>query len=208
MKTSFFPVGTSWRIGAVTVILVGRLVAWARTALACASAGSALLVAAADACEPLELLLLSLEPHPATATSAAATATAPAPRRYLLHAGVGKDMCTLLVGTVRGSVDPVCLVLVGRRGDQPAVRGRNRAQPRLAPVVAPLARRWMPVTASAAMSTTPTNMFAAHCGALARPRPVVPVPSSRTAIIVPHELKRPCLSCVAPRNAAAKPGST
>src|SRR5919108_560356 len=46
---------------------------------------------------------------------------------------------------------------------------RNRAQAsRPRPVVA---RRWMPVTASDAIRTTPTNMLADHCGAFARARP-------------------------------------
>ena len=53
----------------------------------------------------------------------------------------------------------------------------------------------------------PTNMACDHCGAAASARPVVPVPSSRTAMIVPPALKRPFLSWVAPRNTAAKAGS-
>jgi hypothetical protein len=47
------------------------------------------------------------------------------------------------------------------------------------------------VIASAAMSTTPTNMFGDQSGAVASPRPVLPVPSRMTAISVPQALKRP-----------------
>ena len=57
------------------------------------------------------------------------------------------------------------------------------------------------------MSTMPVNMFGAHGGADARPRPMIPVPISSTAISVPQALKRPPRSCVAPRNAAANADS-
>src|SRR5689334_1675114 len=56
------------------------------------------------------------------------------------------------------------------------------------------------------MSTRPTNIDCDHGGAAASARPVVPVPSNRTAMMVPPELNRPFLSCVAPRKAAAKAG--
>ena len=176
------------------------------TALACASAAAPLDFPAADAGWRCSSLLL--EPHPATAaTSAIAAATAPAPRRDLLHADVSGDMCILLVTGLWVGATLVCVLVAARVGrvSRPC-GGAVGPTVRLAPPVR-LARRWMPVTASAAISTTPTNMSAAHGGALARPSPVVPVPSSRTAMIVPQALNRPCLSWVAPRKAAAKAGS-
>ncbi len=50
-------------------------------------------------------------------------------------------------------------------------------------------------------------MSAAHGGALARPRPIVPVPSISTATTVPQALKRPLLNWVAPTNTGANAGN-
>ncbi|MEH0631597.1 hypothetical protein [Streptomyces stelliscabiei] len=47
------------------------------------------------------------------------------------------------------------------------------------------------------------NRLAAHGALVASPRPVTPVPSSRTARTVPQALKRPARSWVAPTKAAA-----
>src|SRR5436190_24115070 len=107
MNTSFLPVGMGLPTGVFTVMSVGRLVASARTALACVSVA---LVSLWDADDPelLEPELLSLEPQPAATTmSAIATATTPARRRYLLHADVSGDMCIPPGDSVcSGSVDP------------------------------------------------------------------------------------------------------
>src|SRR4051812_173422 len=97
MNTSFLPAGTGLPIGVVTVMSVGRLVAWDNTALAWVSAVLALLCVVDDDDELAESELELLESQPVMATSAIATAAAPAPRRDLLHADVSGDMCILLV---------------------------------------------------------------------------------------------------------------
>src|SRR3954454_24221548 len=120
MNTSFLPVGIVLPTGVFTVMSVGRFVASARTALACASVA---LLSLWDADDPelLEPELLSSEPQPAaTTTSAIATATTPAPRRYLLHADVSGDMCFLLGDSGVGVGRPWVYVLLGR--NRPHVR--------------------------------------------------------------------------------------
>ncbi len=53
------------------------------------------------------------------------------------------------------------------------------------------------------MRTEPVNRLVAHGALVTSPSPVMPVPSSSTAITVPQALKRPARSCVAPTKAAA-----
>src|SRR6266496_3480633 len=93
------------------------------------------------------------------------------------------------------------------RTNQSVVRNRRNTAARLPVRPARRDLRCSPVAPSAASRTTPVNMSAAHGGALARPNPIVPVPSMSTAITVPHALKRPLLNWVAPTNTDANAGN-
>src|SRR3954470_12973153 len=204
MKAIFLPAGTVLPTGSVTPIVVGRVLACLTTDSASATPAGVLLALAALAFELVVLLLLL--PQPAATMSAAATVASSAVMRST-RTGERRWVVMMTRLLLWSEWDgPACGgdVRVGRGAAGQAARAvfrRRRARSPIPP------RRCRPVTASAAMRTMPTNMSPAHCGALARARPVVPVPSSRTAMIVPPALNRPCLICVAPRKAAAKPGS-
>src|SRR6202012_3689092 len=62
------------------------------------------------------------------------------------------------------------------------------------------------VRPTAAMRTTPWKICGAQVGPPERRTPRLPVPRSSTANTVPHELKRPPRSWVAPRKAAENAG--
>src|SRR3954466_10360901 len=184
MKSICLPVGIGLPMGAVTGMRVGRWANWAATLSA-----AALL----EAPPPLEAPVLDdelLPPHALSATAAIASRAARAATR------AGSLRCPELdviwdsppfEGCV-GVLDPA-----GAGQSAAAARARSRPGTRTRPEV----------TARATISTTPVKTLVDHCGVDASDRPVVPVPSRSTAITVPHALKRPPRSCVAPRKAAA-----
>src|SRR5690349_5065199 len=187
-KVTFLPVGMGLSIGVVAVIVVGRTAALATVALA----------AARPAVSTYDDEVALLDEPQAEATNRRAT-TEPAVTIHFARLPV-RGCCADMILTFC-----VCCWTRDGGGNRQVVTASvesSEATGRAASVV----RRWMPVTISAAISTTPMNIGPDHCGALARPRPVVPVPSSSTAIMVPPALNRPFLSWVAPRKTAAKPG--
>src|SRR5436305_11314214 len=152
MNTTFLPLGTLLPIGVVTVIVEGRCDACCTT---CCAAAMLALVLPPELLAPELLPELLDEPQPTatTATIKVAAAT-PAARRIRLRAGV---KCNMTVVSSSWGV----LVVVGE-GRQPVV-GRSRCQAdRRRPPLPAVARRWIPVTASDAIRTAPTNMSAAH----------------------------------------------
>jgi hypothetical protein len=93
MNTTFLPVGTDLPTGAVTVMLLGRCIAWATT---CWAAATLALPEVLAALLPLALLDLLDDPHAAariaTATLSAVRATT---RRTRLRADVNRDMTVI-----------------------------------------------------------------------------------------------------------------
>jgi hypothetical protein len=97
MKTIFFALGTAFPTGCVTVIAVGRLIAWVTTCWAAATPPVTLAAfETLPATEPLDVLE-PLDPQAAAVSETATMAATQATRRAVLGLALNGCMSSLLI---------------------------------------------------------------------------------------------------------------